>query len=194
MLKYTFLLLGLLFTAITFAQNDGPVPTVEKSINSLQFNLGGLFYVHEKGLNESLVLHLEAGLHGTGYYSIADDDATNNFFALRPIVIVEPRVYYNLAKRARKDKVTSNNSGNFFGIALDYQPDVQLFTTNPAVTPQSVVSFTPRWGIRRQLGQRFDFEFSIGLRSVYYKERGESRIRRAQHRTPSIGWRFGYRF
>lgn len=194
MLKYILFLISLLFSFFIFAQDDGPTPTVEKSINSLQLNLGGLFYVHEKGLTDQLALHLEAGLHGTGYYSIGDDDPSNDFFALRPIVIVEPRAYYNLAKRARKGKTTSNNSGNFFGIALDYQPDVQLFTTNPSITPKSTVSFTPRWGIRRQVGQHIDFEFTIGVRSVYYKERGESRIRRAQLRTPSIGWRFGYRF
>lgn len=194
MLKYTLFLLSLFFATFAQAQEDSPAPTVARSINSLQFNLGGLFYVHERALNDELALHLEAGIHGTGYYSNNDGNVNNNYFALRPILIVEPRAYYNLAKRARKGKTTNNNSGNFFGIALDYQPDFQLFSTNPSVTPKSTVSFTPRWGMRRQLGQRFDFEFTIGVRSVFYKERGESRIRRARHHTPSVGLRFGYRF
>lgn len=194
MLKYTLFFLSLLFTTIANAQDDSPAPIVARSINSLQFNLGGLFYVHERALNDQLALHLEAGVHRTGSRSLFDDDDGNNYYALRPILIVEPRAYYNLAKRARKGKVTTNNSGNFFGLAFDYQPDVFIVNTNETITPKTVVSFTPRWGIRRQLGKYFDFEFNLGIRRVYTKARGEARIQRGRNGNLSVGLRFGYRF
>lgn len=194
MLKYTLFLLSLIFSTFTLAQDEASTPAVARSLNSLQFNLGGLFYVHERALNDELALHFEAGLHGTGYSSRNDENASNDYFALRPILIIEPRAYYNLAKRARKGKTTSNNSGNFIGVAFDYQPDVQLLSTNPSFAPKTTFSFTPRWGIRRQLGQHFDFEFTLGLRSIYFKEPGEPGLRFARRHSPSVGLRFGYRF
>ena len=79
-----------------------------------------------------------------------------------PNIRIEPRLYYNLDKRAEKGKDISHNSGNFFGIALNYRPDVVLFSNSNLGAIESF-SIVPKWGIRRNIGKNLHYEAGAGL-------------------------------
>jgi hypothetical protein len=75
--------------------------------------------------------------------------------------VLEPRYYYNLQNRADDSKRIDGNSGNFIAIKAGYHPDFALFNTDdaPVVSDFSII---PTWGIRRNIGNFFNYELGIG--------------------------------
>jgi len=194
MFKYLIPLFLCLFTfpgTRVLAQNQEVAVPVANSLHSLQTDLNGLFYVHERGLNEELTLRIEAGIKQA--FRTRTIIPVINVYSLRPVVTIEPRYYYNLAKRAAKEKNTDNNSGNFVGFAASYEPDFVFNSDDNSVRGRSVLTLMPHWGIRRQLGRHFDFEFTAGLKRSYTKTGGSNQIVRG-NRCVDLGVRFGYRF
>ncbi|WP_143153997.1 hypothetical protein [Cruoricaptor ignavus] len=89
---------------------------------------------------------------------------------------LEPRYYYNLEKRLEKGYPINYNSGNFFGIAINYRPDAVVFSNNKNLKTIESISFVPKWGIRRNLGNHFNYEagFGLGFRHEFkYRNYGE---------------------
>ena len=177
-----------LFTAPLSAQT-----TVEKSMTGLQFNLNNLAVYHEIGLSDIFTLRAQAGLtlalEGRGNGDNIDLD-----LYLTPVVRLEPRLYYNLAKREYKGKRTANNSGNFFGLKTEYQLPYHLVRTDNRRKLRGHVKFIPRWGIRRNLGSNWDFELGLGLgRRVVIYSRGNDTITEVDV-VPDVEWKFGFRF
>lgn len=181
------------FLAFVFAAPLSAQSTVEPVITGLQFNLGNIAVFHERALNDRVTLRFQAnlglGISGRSFGDNVDIDAY-----LTPTLRVEPRYYYNLAKREAKGKRTTNNGGNFISVKTEYQLPFFLAATNPERNLRGQVSVIPRWGIRRDLGSGWDFELGLGagLRVASYQQ-GSSR-RTDINRALDVEWKFGFRF
>jgi hypothetical protein len=162
------LLLGLFSLYATHAQTDGPATetettgTVEKSIFSVQTGAVGFWVSNELGLSNSIALRTEVGLDLWYYDSFWTDESGA---ILAPSISVEPRWYYNIAKRAGKGRRTENNSANFVTLAVEFYPDLFLIGDAPSyVHIPNQISFIPKWGIRRNIGSsNFNYEAGIGI-------------------------------
>ncbi len=189
-MKTLFTTLTFLFTLTLFAQDDA-FATVTPYITSLQANLGAVHLVHEKGISDDMTLRIEIGIQQQFRYS--SPETSPNYYGLRPVLGLAGRYYYNLNKRADRGQPTTNNSGNFVGVIAQYRPDFFIYNTNENINADNNVKATAYWGMRRQLGKRFDFEFTAGV-SLRSGGRlfGTPSIFGASR--PHLDWRFGYRF
>lgn len=136
--------------------------SVEKSLFGVQTGLLGVWGFHEARLGNKLALRSELGL-GLNLFSFKSD------FAIFPMVVLEPRYYYNLDKRAGKQKSISKNSGNYITLSVAYAPDLFYITNNDSRTnylPELFIA--PTWGIRRHIGNNFNYEAGIGAGYVHY--------------------------
>lgn len=186
-------LLTSLFLSFILAAPLSAQSTVESSITGLQFNLNNVAVFHERALSNQATLRFQAnfGLHLEGR-TIGDNVDFDLF--LQPTLRVEPRYYYNLAKREAKGKRTSNNGGNFISLKTEYQLPFTLASTDADRRLRGRLSFIPRWGIRRDLGSGWDFELGLGagVRIANY-QLGSSR-RTDINRALDVEWKFGFRF
>lgn len=147
----------LLLYQFSFAQDK---VSVEKSIFGIQTGLLGIWGHNESRLSDEISLRTEIGLDA----GIFGGDLNNgNGFLLSPVVVFEPRWYYNLEKRNSKGKKISNNSGNFLTVRFSYHPDWFVISNkeNIHVIPQ--ISIIPKWGIKRTIGNHFTYETGIGI-------------------------------
>lgn len=97
-----------------------------------------------------------------------------NGTVFNPNLRLEPRYYYNLEKREKKEKDISNNSGKFLSIAINYRPDIVVFSNNKNLGTVASYSIVPKWGIRRSLGRNFNYEAGLGFRhEIKYRNFGE---------------------
>lgn len=162
-MKKTFWTLTLCTLALMANSQDA---SVEKSIFGVQTGVLGTWVYNETKLTNSLALRTELGFD-FGIWETTYYDDYNSPFLLTPVIVIEPRLYYNLKKRAEKSKRIDGNSGNFFALKMGYHPDwFVLFNTDdaPVVSDFSII---PTWGIRRNIGQRFNYEAGIGVGYSY---------------------------
>ena len=77
----------------------------------------------------------------------------------------EPRWYYNLKKRKRKEKNYSYNSGNYIGLQLTYVPKWITISNldAAAIDRDHNLILASTFGMRRNLGKYFDFELGLGI-------------------------------
>ena len=79
---------------------------------------------------------------------------------------INPRFYYNRAKRLAAGKSIARNSGNYWGIRLKYVTDkiAENFVVWDALL------FNIHWGMQRPVGKRWVFNSHIGpgFGMVYY--------------------------
>ncbi|WP_133273497.1 hypothetical protein [Hymenobacter radiodurans] len=153
------LIIVLLFVARWASAQDvaplsSPAAGVE-TIHSAKTAVLGLSYAYERALTPLTTLNTELILNGA-----LEVREGSYFFALAPVLLVEPRYYYNFLKRSNKGKNTANNSANYLALGGSY---VFGATVGDRVSVQQGVSVVPKWGLRRPLGQRFFFETAIGL-------------------------------
>ena len=83
-------------------------------------------------------------------------------FLLTPQVTLEPRWYYNLKKRKSKSKRIDGNSGNFISLQTSYLPCGRAISNYSNVEMRAVISFSLLWGIKRNIGNHFDYEVAVG--------------------------------
>lgn len=181
-----------LFAVCLTAQDSAPT-SVASSLNSIQANLGSVYFVHEKGFTDKFTVRLEAGVMQQ-FRFLSPDANDESYYGLRPVVKVTPRLYYNLEKRAARGRNTANNSGDFVGLTATYLPNFFVWNTNENVIAVNNFRAHVHWGLRRQLGKHFDFEFTAG-----FNLRPGGRILGQRSVVglvglPHVGWRFGYRF
>jgi len=126
----------------------------------LQLGLLELKAYHEGKLSEKFTLHSELGynmwLFGMHFYDGAQ-------FVLVPEFTLQPRFYYNLRKRSEKGKQVANNSGNFVAFETGYHAGQLIISSVESLYGRGTVSLGPMWGIRRKMGNRFEFETGAGL-------------------------------
>jgi len=171
-----FALFGCLLPALASGQTENETSNVTPVQNtSVSITAQGLFVAYELPLFHQFTVEGRAGFcipvgyaTGTIYptigyvgyeYKLGHTTADGLFMSVHPSVKVTPRLYYNLKKRASKQKNTSMNSGGFLGLSAAY-------AFNPIATynadGNSLFAITPHWGLRRVVKDWFLFEFAGG--------------------------------
>jgi hypothetical protein len=166
--------------------------SVEKSTTGIQVGFLGIWAHNEARLTNKLTLRTEFGFD-TGIVGGSLHNGTS--VIMTPMLIVEPKFYYNLDKRSLKSKDITGNSGNFFSLRTLYYPDWFVISNNDNISVLNQVSVIPSWGMRRNIGgSRFNYETGIGLgyRHVFAKSAGYSE--NTGEAAFDLRLRIGYRF
>ena len=137
--------------------------SVENNVFGVQTGVLGLYFHGETRLSDNFALRGEIGLD-TGFWQ----SNTYYEFLLAPVIVIEPRFYYNLKKRVEKAKRIDGNSGNFISVKTSFNPDLFTISNNSNVSVIPTLQVVPTWGIRRSIGKHFNYETGIGI--GYYKE------------------------
>ncbi len=188
----TTLLLAITLCGMTTIAKSQSI-SVEKSTFGLQTGVLGIWAYNEAKLSNSIALRTELGFD-FGIWETTYYDDFNSPLILTPVFVLEPRFYYNLKKRSENSQRIDGNSGNFIAIKAGFHPDwFVLFNTDdaPVVSDFSII---PTWGIRRNIGEHFNYEAGIGAgfshtfaeRAGYAKDKSEIEL--------NMHLRIGYRF
>jgi len=139
--------------------------SVEKSTYGIQTGVLGIWVYNEAKLSNSIALRTELGFD-FGIWETTYYDDYDSPLILTPVIVVEPRFYYNLKKRVENSKRIDGNSGNFIALKTSYHPELAIFNTDdaPVVSDFAII---PTWGIRRNLGDHFNYEAGIGVGYSY---------------------------
>lgn len=166
---------------------------LDKSATSIQANLREIGFVHERHLGtSSYTVQLHAGIRYMPLTAGSNLGLMSNRLSTRMYLSAEPRLYYNLAKRVEKGKTTDNFSGNFLGMRVRYDGPYTRRNENAFYRADGRLTVTPRWGLRRRLGEHFDFEFAAGLQTSVRDIQGAPGLELSVR--PAIDWKFGFRF
>lgn len=165
--------------------------SVEKQTVSIQTGVLGIYVNHESRLADRFALRLEGGLD-SGIWGGSFYPKTG--FLMAPVLTVEPRYYYNITRRADKGKRIDGNSGNFLTLKTSYHPDWFVISNYDQIQVVSDISFVPTWGIKRNIGQHFNYEagFGLGIRYTFAKKAGF--LENETDGAANIHLRIGYRF
>jgi hypothetical protein len=144
-----------MITQFIFSQEKS-IGSVEKSIFGVQIGTLGGWIHNEFKLSSEFSLRTEVGIN---FGLIGGEIHNGTKLISAPSISLEPRWYYNLSDRALKNRNTSKNSANFLTLGIHYFPSVNTSKYNVI----SQVSFIPKWGIKRTLGNHFTYEAGIGL-------------------------------
>ncbi len=173
MTKVVFASLLIMSSYLGFSQNTKDV-SVEKSVFGIQIGLLGIWAHNELKLSNQVALRSEIGLGGVNTANIV------------PLLALEPRWYYNIDKRADKNKRIDGNSGNYISFRTSYR----FFDISEAdKNEHSYLSFIPTWGIRRNIGNHFNYEAGIGLGLGFFND-NERKIGYTSYFNLKIGYRF----
>jgi hypothetical protein len=131
------------------------------SITSVKGGVVGVSLAKEFALGKMTTLQMEAGvLSGSIYYS--SFDGWGNDLPLG--VSVAPQFYYNFSKRVSYSRDTKNNSANYLSLPLFFNSSKSLGNRSSSES----VALMPTWGLRRNLGDNFYFDFSIGYGARHF--------------------------
>src|SRR5690625_2012617 len=106
-------LIGLLAVFLIAYSAKSQTAGVERSVFGVQTGFIGLWFYNESKLSDQIALRSELGLD-SGFWRGSFYDKTG--FVMTPQIILEPKWYYNLSKRADKGKRIDFNSGNFIAL------------------------------------------------------------------------------
>jgi hypothetical protein len=193
-------IIAFIFFALTININ-GQNASVEKTFFGLQTGFAGIWLNNETKLSKTIALRSEIGIEND--FAVGDHYSGAGFI-LQPVINIEPRYYYNLEKRNLNGKKTTKNSGNYLSIKTSYHPDWFVINSDENITKIADLSIIPTWGMKRQIGNHFNFETGIGLgyrvvylkpnyRTANYQSVDDSGLDRNQY-TPYFHFRIGYAF
>jgi hypothetical protein len=163
--------------------------SVERSVFGIQAGWG--IWIHQESrLANQLALRSELGVHtrirGGNLYEKPK-------FVMSPVLTLEPRWYYNLDNRVRKEKRIDGNSGDFVSLKASWHPDWFRNSTADNINNLSDVALVPTWGLRRHIGQHITFEtgIGVGVRLVFAEYAG---VRENEFKSVvNLNIRIGYR-
>ena len=157
MKKFNSILFILFSVASLNAQKN--IKSVEKSILSIQTGYFGTWINHELKLHNQFALRTEVGSEYRLKFSIKQ-----NFDSLKNQVSIflEPKYYFNLTKREKKDKNIKNNAGNYISLRTNFN-----ILNNLENKEVYFHTLTPTFGIRRNITSHFNIEFSFGCGLSY---------------------------
>jgi len=185
-------LLALTLCGLTFFAKSQNA-SVEKSTCGVQTGVLGIWAYNEVKLSNAIALRTELGFD-FGIWETTYYDDYDSPFLLTPVIVLEPRFYYNLKKRSEDSKRTDGNSGDFIALKMGYHPDgLVLFNTDnaPVVSDFSII---PTWGIRRNIGDHFNYEAGLGVGvSHTFAERAGYSMDKTEMEL-NMHLRIGYRF
>ncbi len=111
----------------------------------------------ECGLTNEIVLR---GEFGYNTWLLVDEDELD--FDFVPLFTLEPRWYYNLKRRIRKNKKIDGNSGNYLSIKASFEPTEYIIDREPGIEYVGEYSIIPSWRLRRNLWKRLTYEVGFG--------------------------------
>ncbi len=179
-----------MFCGLTFiakSQNS----SVEKSTYGIQMGLLGVWAHQEVKLSDKIALRTEVGMDAGFWFG---NFYPKNGYLMTPVIMLEPRWYYNLDKRISKSKSISGNSGNFLTLQTSFHPNWFVISNYKNVEIANQISIIPTWGIKRNIGNHFTYEAGIGIgyRYIFAKNVGYSK--NEGQAAMNIHLRIGYRF
>lgn len=128
------------------------------SITKLDLGLQGVGIDFERKLGRVSTIDFATGI-GTGGYEIEAGNFTYTVNPFRPTAYfsVTPKFYYNLGKRAEKNKSTEANSGNYIGARIKY-------TTRgiESTQTQDALVLNVHWGLQRIIARRWTVNSHLG--------------------------------
>ncbi|RNC86322.1 MAG: hypothetical protein ED556_08490 [Winogradskyella sp.] len=186
MKKYLLAICLIVFLSKTKAQEA----SVETSVYGLQIGILGFWAHNEARLSNAIALRSELGVE-LGYNDSVLASQSGFYGGIS--IIVEPRWYYNLNRRISKNKRIDGNTGNFISLRVNYHPDVLLFSEIDNLDLISDISIIPSYGLRRSLGQHFNYEFAFGIGYIEYLEEYNSIFEESDVGV-NLHLRIGYRF
>ena len=131
---------------------------LKKNIFSADIGLFGVWVNYERHLGGLFTFKSEAGLE----VGFGQDFFSGEYFVLTPDLVAEPRYYYNFNRRVKSGKKTSYNASNYFALTVNYFSNPFIISNVHYKIFQSEFSLVPKWGIKRTIGQRLNFEFAFG--------------------------------
>ena len=152
---FTFLNLGKAQTFSAESLNSN----LEKSIYGVQVGLFGVDFYNERSLSDKFTFKSEFSLYG-GFRSGAQ-------YFLYPVFNIEPKYYYNIDKRAKEGKNIKNNGANYLSVSVSYIPDWFVISNYEVGNVKNRVRVIPTFGIRRNFGDNFNYEFNVGVGYAY---------------------------
>jgi len=165
--------------------------SVEKTVFGIQTGFFGIWIHNETKLSDQFVLRSELGLDngiwGSDFYDVTG-------FLMAPVLTVEPRLYYNLEKRARKSRRIDGNSGNFVSFKTSYHPDWFIISNYDNLWLISDITIIPTWGIRRNIGKHFNYETGVGFVYRYILAKRTDHVHDKIETDLNLHLRIGYRF
>ncbi len=133
--------------------------SVEESIWGIQALMLPLSVYNESKLTNNIALRSELAWgfswSGGGYFD------NSSQWEVIPYLNVEPRYYYNLNRRNKKEKRIDNNSGNYLSLFTCFQPGLGITSKNVELFP--AIYIIPTYGLRRNMGKHFNFEIAFGV-------------------------------
>jgi hypothetical protein len=142
-------------------------PHSPESFSKLDFGPQGIGPSFETRLGNKWMVDLSLGAGGG--YAILGNEFKYKLSGLSGPEIyfsINPRYYYNRAKRLAAGKSIARNSGNYWGIRLKYVTDkiAENFVVWDALL------FNIHWGMQRPVGKRWVFNSHVGpgFGMVYY--------------------------
>ena len=163
--------------------------SVEKSVFGIQTGFLGIWVHNEARLSNHIALRSELGLDA-GVYGNDNIDG----YLLAPSITLEPRWYYNLNKRQGKSKRIDGNSGNFISIKTTYHPDWFVISNENNFTFIPDITIIPTWGIRRNIGNHFNYEAGFGVGYIHYFKKDNVVLINEADVAINLHLRIGYRF
>lgn len=151
------IILLLSFTLIQTSKAQDSV-SVEKSLIGGQLGYLGSWANYEAKLSKRITFKTEVGLDN-GYLV---ESLIWSGRAFHPIVSIEPRYYYNLGRRAESSKKVKDNTGNFWALQTRYNLPWKI-DEKAGTNSKEAIIITPKYGIRRTLGNHFNLETTLGF-------------------------------
>ena len=169
MKKYIIILTLLMLSAKAWSQDNAA--KVERATGGVQAGFLGMWIYQESKMSDATAFRIEFGLEGGLWGGIYREGIGVLF---RPALNAEPRWYYNLIKRIKKERNIEYNSGSFLSLKLNYQPAWFLISNEKGIRPIANMGLYPSWGIRTMITQRWNVEAGAGLgpRLYFLKYRG----------------------
>ncbi|WP_313028469.1 hypothetical protein [Soonwooa sp.] len=183
-MKKIFFLFGILMGILGFSQTSNA--SVEKSVTGLQIGFLGVDIYNELKISDAIALRSQFSLNPSIW---GGDLYTRTNFAFSPSISLMPKYYYNTDGRVGKGKNITNNSANYLALKIEYFPDWFVISNADNVMVNDAIYFTPNYGIRRNFGKQFNYEFRIGL--------GIGKILKDNYPTqlrPDLSFKIGYDF
>ena len=162
MKKFIVVFIVTVFYSNIFSQktlSNGENIGVNKSILSIQTGYFGIWINHELKLHKKIALRTEIGKEYRMKFAIKQ---SFNSLKHQVSLFIEPKYYFNLKKREKKNKNIKNNAGNF--ISLRTNLNILNNLENGEIYFHTL---TPTYGIRRNITSHFNLELSFGYGISY---------------------------
>ncbi len=160
MTKYYLIIPLLLLSGNIFAQKNSSLKTYEK----IDVGINGFGLALETPLNQKILSEFYIGLGPS--YDLHEDISINHSMSWH-WTLLEPsfhasvygKYYYNRENRMAKGKSLLLNSGNFIGLKVKY---ISKSLSDPSYYSNTILA-NLNWGLQRNLGKHWVYDFSFGL-------------------------------